>query len=210
MAHVGYDSEQFYNGATRPDVLEGRRNGIDHWGRRGVAGRAVVLDLEAATPDYDPGSGYAFTVADLERARAAAGVEHEIGDVLILNTGFAAWYAELDAREKVDLARRVVAPGIEHSEAMCRYLWDIHAASIVTDTFAVEVWPPNWDPAAAPFGFIHQVLIGGFGLALGELWWLADLVADCRADGVYECLLVSAPLNFPGGIGSPANALALK
>ena len=32
----------------------------------------------------------------------------------------------------------------------------------------------------------------------------------CAADGVYEAFLVSAPLNAPGGIGSPANAVAIK
>lgn len=54
------------------------------------------------------------------------------------------------------------------------------------------------------------MLIGQFGMALGELWWLADLAADCAADGIYEMLCVSAPLNAPGGIGSPANAVAIK
>ena len=34
--------------------------------------------------------------------------------------------------------------------------------------------------------------------------------ADSAADGVYEMFLVSAPLNAPGGIGSPANAVAIK
>jgi hypothetical protein len=47
-------------------------------------------------------------------------------------------------------------------------------------------------------------------MALGELWWLADLAADCAADGIYEMFLVSAPMNAPGGIGSPANAVAIK
>jgi hypothetical protein len=47
-------------------------------------------------------------------------------------------------------------------------------------------------------------------MALGELWWLSDLAGDCAADGVYEMFLVSAPLNAPGGIGSPANAVAIK
>jgi hypothetical protein len=42
------------------------------------------------------------------------------------------------------------------------------------------------------------------------LWWTEDLAADCAADGVDECVLTSAPLNSPGGIGSPASALALK
>jgi len=53
-------------------------------------------------------------------------------------------------------------------------------------------------------------LIAQFGLALGELWWLADLAADCAQDGRYEAFFAAAPLNVPGGIGSPANALAIK
>ena len=47
-------------------------------------------------------------------------------------------------------------------------------------------------------------------MALGELWQTEDLAADCAADGVYEFLLVCKPLNLVGGVGSPANALAIK
>jgi hypothetical protein len=104
----------------------------------------------------------------------------------------------------------VVAPGVAHTEAVCEYLWNSHAAAIAADNFAVEVFPADYDPAAHPFGFLHHVLIGLFGMALGELWWLADLARDCAADGVYEAFLVSAPLNAPGGIGSPASAVAIK
>jgi hypothetical protein len=39
---------------------------------------------------------------------------------------------------------------------------------------------------------------------------LDALAADCAADARYEFLLTSAPLHVPGGIGSPANALAIK
>jgi kynurenine formamidase len=90
---------------------------------------------------------------------------------------------------------------------MCGYLWDAHVAAIVTDTFAVEVFPPDRSTAT---GFLHRILIGQFGMALGELWWTEDLAADCAEDGVYEALLTSAPMHGVGGIGSPANALALK
>jgi hypothetical protein len=61
-----------------------------------------------------------------------------------------------------------------------------------------------------PFGYLHRILIGQFGLSLGELWWLADLADDCAADGRYEMFVSSTPMNAPGGIGSPANALAIK
>ncbi len=79
---------------------------------------------------------------------------------------------------------------------------------IACDNPAVEVWPPRWD--GGPFGFLHRLLIGQLGLALGELWWLHDLARSSRADGRYTCFLTSAPLNLPGGVGSPANALAVK
>jgi hypothetical protein len=90
---------------------------------------------------------------------------------------------------KARLHGDVAAPGLAHTEAVCEYLWNSHAAAIGCDTFGVE---------------------GQFGMALGELWWLSDLASDCAADGVYEMFGVSAPLNAPGGIGSPANAVAIK
>jgi hypothetical protein len=82
--------------------------------------------------------------------------------------------------------------------------------AIASDTFAVEVWPPDFSAQAAPFGFLHRILIGQFGMALGELWRLDDIAADCAGDGVYEFLLTSAPMNAKGAIGSAANALAVK
>ena len=69
---------------------------------------------------------------------------------------------------------------------------------------------PTPAPQAHPFGFLHNMLIGQLGMALGELWWLSDLAGDCAADGVCEMFLVSTPMNAPGGIGSPANAVAIK
>ena len=44
-------------------------------------------------------------------------------------------------------------------------------------------------------------------MALGELWWLDDLAADCADDGVYEGLLVSSPTHAPGGISAAPNAV---
>jgi kynurenine formamidase len=93
---------------------------------------------------------------------------------------------------------------------MCRYLWNAHVAAVACDSLAVESFPSNRTPDAVQFGFMHQTLIGNFGMALGELWWLKDLVDDCRQDGVYEMFLASSPLNSPGGIGSPANVMVIK
>jgi hypothetical protein len=113
-------------------------------------------------------------------------------------------------RVKNRLHGNVAAPGLAHTEAVCEYLWNSHAAAIACDTFGVEVFPADRRTAMHPFGFLHTILIGQFGMALGELWWLDDLAADCAADGISEMFLVSAPMNAPGGIGSPANAVAIK
>ena len=57
---------------------------------------------------------------------------------------------------------------------------------------------------------LHEALIARLGMPLGEFWALTALAADCAADGRYEALVTSAPLNVGGGAGSPPNALALK
>jgi kynurenine formamidase len=211
LGHVGYAPNMFYNGATEDDVASGRRNTIEHWARRGIAGRAVLLDmvatLAAAGRSYDPGTSTAFSVDDLELARRHAGVEFRPGDVILLHTGFAAWYLSQPTSERFKQSRLPSTPGIASGEEMCRYLWDARVVAVASDTFAVEVMPPDRE---RPTGFLHRMLIGQFGMALGELWWTEDLAADCAADGVYEVFLTSAPLNAPGGIGSPPNALAIK
>jgi kynurenine formamidase len=211
LGHVGYGPDAFYNGATEEQVQTGQRNTIDHWARRGIVGRAVLLDLQRLRQEdgvpYDPGSSTSFDVADLERARDRAGLAYEPGDVLIVHTGFARWYGEQDLARRQQVRRMSTTPGLAHGEEMARYLWNAHFAAVASDTYAVEAFPPGREDAT---GFLHRILIGQFGMALGELWWTEDLAADCAADGVSECMLASAPLNGPGGIGSTANALALK
>lgn len=214
LAHIAYTPGVFYNGASDADVLTGARNTIDHWARRGIVARAVMLDLvrslHADGIEYRPGDGTAFTVADLERARERSGVAYSPGCVIVLRTGFVSWYCGRPWPERARIAGNLRAPGVEHTEEMARYLWDSGAMAIGSDTFGVEVWPPDYSSAAFPFGFMHRVLIAQFGMGLGELWQLDHLADDCEGDGVYEFLLTSAPMNSVGGIGSPSNALAIK
>ncbi len=216
LGHVGYDADQFYNGATVAEIQSKSRNTIEHWARRGIAGRAVLLDIDAAFGGagvgFDPATPRAVTVDDLEQARRAAGIEWQDGDVMLLHTGFLAWYGRQDEAVKARLAelRELAAVGLDQSEDMARYLWDSHLSAVVADNPSLEVWPPDLSPEQMPFGFLHRMLIGQFGLALGELWWLDDLAGACRADGRFEVFLTAAPNNVAGGIGSSANALAIK
>jgi kynurenine formamidase len=225
LAHVAFAPDAFYNGVTADDVRAGRRNTIEHWANTGIVGRAVLLDLARALPaagrPFDPMTTYQFTLDDLETARQFAGLEYRSGDVLLVNTGYLDAYSALttderDAIEQADPTLRRHA-GIEHSAEMAEYLWNTHCAAIESDNSSVEVFPLGEDvgeggPAAAgwPFGFLHRILIAQFGMALGEFFWLRDLADDCADDGTYDMFFCSAPLKIPGGVGSPANALAIK
>ena len=46
-------------------------------------------------------------------------------------------------------------------------------------------------------------------MPIGELWDLKALSEHCAKVGRYTFLLTSSPLNVPGSIGSPPNALAI-
>lgn len=214
LAHVGYDLGQFYNGVTIDQVRAAERNTIIGWAKHGISGRAVVLDIPRAMArddkPYNPGHDDKITVFDLQAAAEFAGIEHRPGDIIVLYTGFEEWYHHQDQATRDELPNNLRSPGIENSEDMARYLWDIHCAAIVSDNYSVEAWPATFGEGTAPFGFLHQMLIGSFGMALGELWHLSDLVKDCRETGVYEGMLVSTPMMAPLGVGSTASAVVLK
>lgn len=218
LAHVGYAPDTFYNGATAQQIAGGERNTVDHWAVRGIAGRGVVIDVEDLYQSrhglFDPGETTLVTVADLEEARQRAGIEWRPGDVLMLHTGFLGWYLDADeaSRERYGSPDplTLTSVGLDRGPEMLAYLWNSRISAVVADNPAVEAMPFDVSPAARPYGFLHTCLIGQLGMALGELWWLRDLARACREDGRYEVLLVSAPLHVKGGIGSPANALAIR
>jgi hypothetical protein len=215
LAHVAYGTDQFYNGVTAEDVTARARNTIGHWAERGIAGRGVLIDIDAALggagAGFDPASSRAITAGELDAARAAAGVEWQPGDVLLLYTGFLGWHVRQDAAVREAMAERGALRniGLAHDEEMARYLWNAHVAAVASDNPSVEVWPGDPSDAAFPFGYLHRVLIGQFGMALGELWWLEDLALSCRGDGRYAAFLTSAPFIVHGGVGYPDNDVGL-
>jgi hypothetical protein len=56
---------------------------------------------------------------------------------------------------------------------------------------------------------LHRILIPLLGMTIGELWDLDELARACRSRGAFDFLVTAEPLNLPGGVGSPANALAI-
>jgi kynurenine formamidase len=172
--------------------------------RKGIAGRGVLLDLPRVK-EIDYHSSQTITTQDLDACAERQGVAIGTGDILLLRTGWLGWYtAETTAAEREALADRATlkAPGLDCADDMAAWLWDHHVAAVAADNPALEAWPPS--------DFLHWRLIPLLGLPIGELWWLDDLAGACEGDGVYEFFFTSAPLNVPGGVGSPPNALAVK
>lgn len=208
FSHAASPTHGFYNWGTREQSTGAEaRNGIHHWAQRGIAGRAVLLDvgrwLAESGRDFDYDDRAPITVADLESVISEQGVEVRPGDVLLVRTGWMKHYLEQDRGWRQRLARRIRVPGLESCEAMAEFLWNLHVSAVAADNYAVENFG---DPDYS----LHANVLALLGIPLGEFWFLEELAADCASDRCYEAMLTSAPLNKRGGSGSPPNAIAIK
>ena len=213
LAHVKHPVHGAYNGIPDNQITGrgGMRLGIDNLARRGIAGRGVLADVARY---YDRiGKSINFTKAesipldDVQATLEDEGVALRAGDILLIRIGWTKFYLSASAEIKAELAKETVVPGIEGSERTARWLWDNHLAAVASDSPALEALPKT---AGNEMEFLHFHMLAFFGMPIGEMWNLEGLAEDCAADGRYDFFLTSAPLNVPGGVGSPPNALAIK
>jgi FAD/FMN-containing dehydrogenase/kynurenine formamidase len=197
LGHI-YDNKQAWNGrpCTIVDGMGDHVTGIEHMADTFV-GRGVLLDVARWCGDENRELADGFAIreehlrATAEAQGATAGVRR--GDIVLVRTGQLArvrrvgeWgtYAAGDA------------PGL--SFTTLDWLYRTQIAAIATDTWGFEVRPAEFaEPANSP---LHQIAIPNIGMPLGEMWDLEALAADCAADGVYEFLLVAAPLPVTGAL----------
>jgi kynurenine formamidase len=212
LRHIRHRTAGYYGGRDDAALDDGAL-GIDVLARHGVVGRGVLIDLAAAAAARGtaPDERWAVDGPTIESIAQEQGVEVRPGDILVLHTGWTAWYLAQSAQRKKQMVGSVgpapdglACTGLAGHVTTAEWLWNHEVAAVVADNPAVEALPV--DRAA---GFLHRRLIPLFGMPLGELWWLDELAERCRATSRYEFLLVSAPLNLPGGVGSPANAVAV-
>jgi kynurenine formamidase len=218
LRHNGHRRHGFYNGVTEGQIMgEGAaRNGIEHWARRGIAGRGVLIDFPrfatANGIEFTLGARYGITPGQLQAAADWQGLRFQTGDILLLRTGWIEWYGSLDEEQRAKLAQpgALEAGGLQQSEESLRFLWDHHFAAIASDTPSFEAHPPAAWEEGPPGESMHGVIIGLWGMPIGELFQLDALAAGCAADQRYEFFFTSAPFNKLGGVASPPNALAIK
>jgi kynurenine formamidase len=209
LRHVRAREFGFFGGVT-DDFGDGdERLGIQHWAARGIVGRGVLLDVighrEESGGSLDPMGGEAIEADELRQVAVDQEVELRRGDVICIRTGWIGAYRGLDEAARSALASEVRISGLAGSDDVARLLWDSGAIAVATDNPTVEVAPG--DPAV---GSLHRRLIPLLGFAVGELLDLDRLASLSRADSRWDFMFVAMPLNLPGGVGSPANAMAIR
>jgi kynurenine formamidase len=229
LRHVMHPDFGFYNGHKPDKILpDSPTLGINRWAEHALIGRGVLLDvgsyLESTGDPIDYRSGAALDVDTLEATATAQKVDIRPGDMVLLRTGWLQFVlAELSDDDRMAMrAGGMRCPGIAQSVGILKWLWKHQVPLLAADNIAVECSPRDPDTAfltaaerassnrASSAGSFHHIAIPLLGMALGELWNLDSLADDCKADGVWEFMLSAKPLNVVGGVGSPANAVAIK
>ena len=146
----------------------------------------------------DAMSSYAVPLCEVLEALGSQGFgrnDFRKGDILIIRFGYLRQYADMDEnkRQRLDEHYKAHKPdniGIEPSEDFLKFLWDAQIAAVAGDTRSFEVWPCSkveWH--------LHEWLLAGWGMPIGELFDLEELSEICATTGRCTFFLASAPMN---------------
>jgi kynurenine formamidase len=208
LGHVRCREHGYWGGRTDDPTSATNELGIEQWADRGIVGRGVLIDVagwaESVGRPFNAFAPVPITYEDLASTVESQSVSLEPGDILCIRTGWVGEYRQLDQTGRIAYAKSPTFAGLAADEAMARYLWNAHPATVVCDNPAVEVVPT--DPA---IGSLHRRLIPLLGMALGEMFDLETLAIRCRDQQRSTFLFTAAPLKITGGLGSPGNALAI-
>lgn len=193
LCHIWYGN-QIYNGFSASEHLSSTgagRNSIDNVPF--IVGRAVLLDIAGWKGVPHLQGDEAISATDLDQCAAAQGVTLEPGDILLLRTGWMEVFRQDPATFNSG------EPGLDASTIP--WLKEHDIVAVCADNHSIEVMY-NIPPASIP---VHASVLRDLGIYLVENLNLDELVAD----GVRECLLVIAPLQLTGAVGSPVNPVAI-
>jgi len=215
LRHFAYQKEQkFYNGVTL-DQIHGTNgveksniNGIGAWAEKGIIGRGILLDYHEWRlqngKDHNAFETRAIPLSDLKAVAQSQNTEIKFGDILLIRSGYMHAYNALSRSEIETLRAKqpLTFTGVEQSEEMMDFLWSNFSAA-GGDHPSFEAWPTMKEYA------LHEVMLGGWGMPIGELFDLEKLGKHCKEVGRWSFFLTSEPCNVPGGVASPPNALAI-
>ena len=169
---------------------------------KGIAGRAVFIDwyswalkegiqIDGMTSHEIPFDQIVKTLEyqnmSLDSLRA--------GDIIVIRFGYLAQYENMDAtkREYLNELYKTQKPdnmGLKPSKELLKFLWNTKIAAICGDSRSLEVWPCKdleWH--------LHEWLLAGWGMPIGELFYLEELSMKCKELGRYTFFMSSSPMD---------------
>ncbi|KAF1939869.1 hypothetical protein EJ02DRAFT_456536 [Clathrospora elynae] len=229
--HYGYQkAKRYYGGRTQQDVEGSEVIGIDRVANSGgITARGVILDYprwleQKGKEKVNALKANCITADVLKDMLEESGVETRHGDVLLLRTGFTRDYTKLSEDDRKALATNPPTfLGVESSLAVLEWIWESGFAAVASDAPSFEMSPlvgshnapggiwkgESWEDEMQGGGLLHQWLLGGWGVMIGEMWDLERLCEKSGELGRKTCFVSSVPLKVPGGVASPPNAVAI-
>ncbi|PQE23908.1 cyclase family protein [Rutstroemia sp. NJR-2017a WRK4] len=228
----------FYGGTTKEEILDpsNKRIGLQHWASEGIAGRGILIDYHhyctAQTPpiEFSNFSTHAISLATLKTILSAQNTQLSKGDILFIRMGVIPEWDSFSDEQKRAYAELETPQhaGVEASLELLEWLWDEGISAVAGDAISWEVFPMPGEISC------HEYLLGGWGMPIGmfvrllfpfedllvvsansrqlrsgEIFDLEALSQTCRSLNRYSFFVTSMPLNMPGGVSSPPNAMAI-
>ncbi len=82
------------------------------------------------------------------------------------------------------------AIGVKSEEEMLRWIWEKQFSAVAADMLAFEA-----HPFQSTDHWLHEWLLAGWGMPIGELFDLEKLAAECRRLNKWSFFFSSVPLN---------------
>ncbi|KAJ5261029.1 hypothetical protein N7478_011624 [Penicillium angulare] len=210
--HYGSKEGSYYNGCSLEDIQTSTRNGIHVWVENGgIVGRGVLLDYatwaEAKGVAVNCFTTQSIPLSTLQEVATSQNVSFRPGDILFIRTGWTRAYEQLSAAECQQLADFKAPPviGVESSKEMLRWIWDEGFSAVAGDMPSFEAYP-----CQNPDYFLHEWLLAGWGLPIGELFDLERLSQECRKRDRWSFFFSSVPLKVPGGVAIAIVAVTVR
>ncbi|MGV4926849.1 cyclase family protein (plasmid) [Streptomyces sp. BHT-5-2] len=198
LAHIAYRG-QLYDGRPADACVDARGARFGAVSALGsLVTRGVLLDLPGVSGSAWLEPGHAVHAEDVTAAERALGVTIGEGDAVLLRTGSIRRRGELGAWDPgtasagfhVDAVPLLAARGI----------------ALLGNDGDSDVRPSPVEGVHSP---VHALAIAAMGVPLLDNLDLEALSDACAEAGRYAFLFVVAPLNIPGGTGSPVTPLAV-
>jgi kynurenine formamidase len=161
----------------------------------GIVGRGVLLDYAgwAASKNMSLGplTTWKITLAELKEVAEYQKISFRPNDILFIRSGYVKALLSLTEDEAMVYSKSVppAAIGVESGEEMLRWIWENEFAAVAGDMTAFEA-----HPFQSKEYMLHEWLLGGWGMPIGELFDLEKLAEECRQLNKWSFFFTSIPL----------------